>query len=271
MSDVAKSTDFNRLQSIFLTEMENIDYYYINHVQLEPTQTNSEVDSLPLQEEFQEFPKDGFFTKSTRKLGIALGVVGLLLLLVSYAPTIAFEISSILNGASVSEVFKRPFIGFGQVLGSQESGEAQPEYQPPLDKSLPLEPTIKIPSIKVDSRINEASLDNYEEALKQGVWRVTDFGTPYTRSKPTILVAHRYGYLAWSNLFRRKSSFYNLPKLKEGDVVEITWGQRKYVYEVYGGEEGEQITDYTADLILYTCESLTSPVRIFRYARLLQI
>lgn len=252
--------------------MENsIGCYYINQVQMEPTETSSEVGSLPL-EKTQESPRDDFFPKITRRVGIGLGIVGLLLLLINYAPTAAFELGSILSGTSVTEVFKRPFIGFGQVLGSQDTGaEVEEEYQPPIDKSLPLEPQIKIPAIKVDSRIYEASLDNYEEALKQGVWRVTDFGTPYTRSKPTILVAHRYGYLAWSNLFRRKSSFYNLPKLQAGDTVEIIWGQRKYVYEVYGGEEGDEITDYTADLILYTCESLTSPVRIFRYARLLEI
>ncbi|KKS80793.1 MAG: hypothetical protein UV56_C0008G0001, partial [Candidatus Woesebacteria bacterium GW2011_GWC1_43_10b] len=65
--------------------------------------------------------------------------------------------------------------------------------------------------------------------------------------------------------------FYSLPKLKTGDTVEIIWRQRKYLYEVYKEEEGEEITDYSADLILYTCESLSSPVRIFRYARLLEI
>ena len=56
-----------------------------------------------------------------------------------------------------------------------------------------------------------------------------------------------------------------------GDTVEIIWKQRKYVYEIYKEEEGEEISDYTADLILYTCESLKSPIRIFRYARLLEI
>ena len=60
-----------------------------------------------------------------------------------------------------------------------------------------------------------------------------DFGTPLDRTKPVILAAHRFGYLAWTNLYRRKNSFYNLPKLKEGDLVEITYKQRKYTYEIY--------------------------------------
>jgi sortase (surface protein transpeptidase) len=88
---------------------------------------------------------------------------------------------------------------------------------------------------------------------------------------PIILAAHRYGYLAWTDLFRRQNSFYNLPKIKVGDTVEIDWGQRKYTYGVYTTEEGTQITDYSADLILYTCESLTGDERFFVYAHLIQM
>jgi len=36
-------------------------------------------------------------------------------------------------------------------------------------------------------------------------------------------------------------------------------------------EKGEEITDYSADLILYTCEDLSSPIKIIKYARLLEI
>ena len=87
-------------------------------------------------------------------------------------------------------------------------------------------------------------LSDYETALKKGVWRVPNFGDPYNRERPTILAAHRFGYLAWSVKYRLANSFYNLPKLKEGDRVEINWLQRKYVYEVYATGEGEEITDY---------------------------
>ncbi len=144
-------------------------------------------------------------------------------------------------------------------------------YQPRFDPKLPLESTLKINSIGVDTNLTEATLPNFEDALRKGVWRVSDFGSPADRTKPTILVAHRYGYLAWTNIFRRKNSFYNLPKLKVGDTVEITWKQRKYVYEVYAESKGEEISDYQASLILYTCENLNSPVRVFKYARLLEI
>jgi sortase (surface protein transpeptidase) len=128
-----------------------------------------------------------------------------------------------------------------------------------------------IPTLGIETKIGEATYENFEDALKDGVWRAPDFSTPYERENPTILAAHRYGYLAWSNLFRSKSSFYNLPKLEEGEIVKVIWRQREYTFEVYATEEGEKITDYSADLILYTCETLNSPERIFKYARLIEI
>ena len=118
--------------------------------------------------------------------------------------------------------------------------------------------------------IGEGGEKEYEEVLQHGPWRVPDFGTPDDRRLPMILAAHRYGYLSWSNSFRRKHSFFNLPKLKVGDQVTVTWNQRPYVYEIYGGDEGTHISDYSADLILYTCQYLESDRRIFKYARLVR-
>ena len=143
-------------------------------------------------------------------------------------------------------------------------------YLPPLDPLLSKVNRIIIPSIGVDGDVHEATLDNYEAALKEGVWRVSDFGAPNDNSMPIILAAHRFGYLAWTNLFRRENSFYNLPKVKVGDIIEINWQQRHYVYEVYATDTGTAITDYSADLILYTCESLTGNQRFFVYAKLIQ-
>ena len=65
------------------------------------------------------------------------------------------------------------------------------------------------------------------------------------------------------------ASFYNLPKVKVGDIITIDWQQREYKYGVYKTENGEEITDYSADLILYTCINLSGPERVFVYARLI--
>jgi len=83
---------------------------------------------------------------------------------------------------------------------------------------------------------------------------------------PVILSAHRFGYLEWTNEYRRKNSFFNLPKLEEGDEIELIWDQRRFVYRVVRIVEGEEIDDYSTDLILYTCKYLVSPVRVIVYA-----
>jgi sortase (surface protein transpeptidase) len=208
-------------------------------------------------------------TSSLAKIvtGIAKGMAigGILILLASYAPSVWYGLIQASPHAT-AEILAQPVAQSGQSFNVVDK-----TYQPRFDPKLPLESRLKIPSLGVDTIIQEATADNYEEALKKGTWRVSDFGSPADRSLPTILTAHRYGYLAWSNSFRRKNSFYNLPKLKVGDTVEIYWKQRKYVYEVYAQGEGEAISDYSADLILYTCETLNSPIRVFEYARLLEI
>ena len=203
------------------------------------------------------------FLQKTAKI---LLIVGLILAVIAFAPAILYSlnpeatqrISQLLRSTAEKEVATVPTV-------------EEPAYQPAFNSNLPQENRLIIPSAKIDTTVNEADWENYEVALKIGVWRVPDFGTPYGRSRPTIMAAHRYGYLKWSIPYRLKNSFYNLPKAKVGDTVEIIWKQRKYVYEIYKEEEGEEITDYTAELILYTCESLNSPIRIFRYARLLEI
>jgi len=140
------------------------------------------------------------------------------------------------------------------------------------DISLPEGHYLNIPQIKVDTIIWEGEGSNYEKALKKGVWRVGDFADPSKigEGRPMILAAHRFGYLEWSQDFRLKNSFYELPKLKNGDMVEVVWDQIRYTYQIQKIEEGTEITDYSSDLIMYTCKFLVSPVRIFVYATLMK-
>ena len=137
---------------------------------------------------------------------------------------------------------------------------------PPIDESLPKDPYISIPKIGVYSPIS--TISDYTEALKHGAWMVPDYGTPTNKRIPIIIAAHRFGYIYWDAQTRTKVSFYNLPKTKVGDTIEIIWEQRKFTYEIYAGSEGSAIKDYSADLILYTCKYFNTPTRIFRYARL---
>lgn len=156
------------------------------------------------------------------------------------------------------------------IVSVVEAKDTEPEVEekkerplPPLDESLPTENMIKVSSIGVDSKIIENS-DPYKGLLK-GTWIVPDFGRPNQNDLPVIIAAHRFGYTSWSSQFRYTSSFYNLPKTKVGDRVQIIWEQRLYEYEVYKIDDNTQITDYDADLILYTCRMYNSPIRVFRY------
>lgn len=138
---------------------------------------------------------------------------------------------------------------------------------PPFDETLPKKNYIIIPAIGVRSPLSQSS--NYTEVLKKGAWMVNNFPSPDDLKKPVIIAAHRFGYIYWSEVERKEISFYNLPKLKNGDIVEIIWGQRKYTYKIKTSSEGRNITNYGYDLILYTCKLYNSPIRIFKYANLI--
>jgi len=154
---------------------------------------------------------------------------------------------------------------------------------PEVDPSLPAENGLIIDQIGVRGEIHES--ENVQTVLKQGIWRVPNFATPLASPEPSakagipalvqrdtvspspvILAAHRWGYLEWTPAFRKLNSFYNLPRLKVGDTIKIIWDQRLFEYKVYSTETGTRITDYSANLILYTCQLWNSPMRFFVYA-----
>jgi sortase (surface protein transpeptidase) len=136
---------------------------------------------------------------------------------------------------------------------------------PPLNTSLSKTNMIRINKIGVDTKLQEGS--NSEAELKKGPWIVYDFGKPDDQFAPIIIASHRWGAIGWSANDRKTKSFLKLPDLKNGDIVQIIWDQRMYEYKIYAGEENTRITDYDADLILYTCKLYwESPIRIFKYA-----
>lgn len=206
------------------------------------------------------------FAKKIQRVAKIMAVIGFSLILISYGPSILYFAQS--GGKNV--VSKILALTAKDTSKLQGQARIRANYEPAFDPTLSKTNNLSIPSIGVKTPLQEATYENYEDALRRGVWRVSDFGAP-GEAKPVILAAHRYGYLAWTNQFRRENSFFNLPKLKVGDLVTIVWHQRKYTYEIYAEEKGKQISDYSANLILYTCVTLTGEERIFKYARLLEI
>lgn len=197
-------------------------------------------------------------------LSLVLVAIGLIAAGVPLVPIVWYSIKPSVT-SDLARILNEPV-----AVQAEASVRPVDVWQPEKDETLPKGGWLFIPSIGVKTEIIEQPADQYEEALRLGVWRVPDFGTPLKRELPTILVAHRFGYLKWTNQYRREHSFFNLPKLTVGDRVYVAWGQREYVYEVYAADEGIAISDYSADLILYTCQYLESDQRIFRYARLVK-
>lgn len=158
----------------------------------------------------------------------------------------------------------------GGAFQSPKDPEPTPRPLPPQDASLPTGTWLVIPRIGVRTEITPG--EDQETALQDGVWLVPEYGRPGDITQPVIMAAHRYGWQWWWQTdYWKYHSFYNLPQLEPGDIVEVIDDQRKYYYEIYAGEEGEEITDYSADMILYTCKFLSSPLRHFRYARLIDM
>jgi hypothetical protein len=153
----------------------------------------------------------------------------------------------------------------GQI--ATDSAQVKKVYVPTKNPDLPTGDWLVIPRIGVRSELQPT--EDPETALATGIWWVPDFGKPGEMDQPMIVAAHRYGWQWWWKTdYWRYHSFYNLPQTEPGDIVEVISGQRKWLYEIYAGGEGTKITDYEADLILYTCKFLNSPVRYFRYANL---
>lgn len=84
--------------------------------------------------------------------------------------------------------------------------------------------SLVIPSIGVDIPIVEGDTS---KALKLGAWRRPKTGTP-DKGGNTVLTGHRYQYLPPNN-----KTFYNLDKIKIGDLMYVYWDSKKYTYEVF--------------------------------------
>ena len=191
-------------------------------------------------------------------LGFSLLLLSLTLIAIPIFPYIWYRINPTETSNEIQRIKE-------DVVDKKINGNGVPQSDiPPLNEKLPEGYFIVIKSINVNSPISDSK--DYTKALKNGSWIVPEYGTPERDELPIIIASHRFGYASWSNEFRNRVSFYNLPKTKVGDTISIYWNQREYTYKIYAMEESTYISDYSADLILYTCKYFNSPIRIFRYA-----
>lgn len=199
--------------------------------------------------------------KSYATLGIIFWISATVLVLLPSWPHLYYRIFPKTSGELASAIATT--VSLNEASASSSPHNTSPKL-PDIDPSLPKENGLIIDKIGVKGQIHEGT--DWESALKLGVWRVPDFGSPENSSLPIILAAHRWGYLDWSAAFRKLNSFYSLPQLAVGDTVKIIWNQRPYEYKVYSTSTGTKITEYKANLILYTCQLWNSPIRFFVYA-----
>ncbi len=237
------------------------------------------------EKKYQIIYKRGPSTIALVFAGMAIGLWGIFALLSSYPVflyfyyTVAPSTTQLLSTA----LAKTGEESAAEILRQEEPRDLpeEPRSQITRDPSLPEGQYVAIPTLGIDTTVWEASSSAYEEALRKGVWRVPEFGTPDGVSPsassgqnngrlPIILAAHRFGYVDWTQTYREKHSFYKLPDVKVGESIVLTWNQHRYTYKVTKVEEGTEITDYSSDLILYTCKFLVSPIRIVVYADLVE-
>ncbi len=207
--------------------------------------------------------RQSFLVKLINPFLILLAIVSFLMATVLIIPDVYYRIFP----ADIEPVIA---LESGTPLGGDFSQGSQVEKKvelPARNENLPKGNWLIIPRIGVRTQLQ--SSQDPAEALKQGVWMAPDYGQPGgDNDLPIILAAHRFGWeWWWQTDYWKYHSFYQLPDLELGDIVEVISDQRKWTYEIYAGEQGETITDYEADLILYTCKFLNSPLRYFRYAR----
>ena len=155
----------------------------------------------------------------------------------------------------------RAYLWVSARLSKHGEAEASPLITPrvsmansPASVSLPVpeDDTVLITSIDVNAPIVEGETS---KALEQGIWHRPKSSTP-DKGGNTVLVGHRFLYTSGPK------TFYNLDKLKIGDMVTIYWHKIRYDYMVDSilvalptAMEIEQPTAQPT-LTLYTCTPL---------------
>jgi len=204
--------------------------------------------------------------KSFVSIGVFLWLSAIILALLPSWPHLYYRLfpNTSVSLASTIASTVDPVIARSETTKQPPTPEIKSPILPDIDLTLPKENGLIINKIGVKGAIHEGT--DWEKILKQGIWRVPDFGTPEDTNTPLILAAHRWGYLDWSPAFRKLNSFYSLPNIKTDDIIQVVWNQRLYEYKVYSTSTGTKITEYNANLILYTCQMWNSPLRFFVYA-----
>ncbi|MBU1036945.1 sortase [Patescibacteria group bacterium] len=117
---------------------------------------------------------------------------------------------------------------------------------------------LAIPSIGVDMKI--VFDEDGNRALRKGAWHIPNSGTPDNPEgyKNIVFSGHRFLYTSGAN------TFYNLNKVKPGDIIFLYWQEEEYKYQVdnlniVGPDEVSILADTGEQkLTLFTCNPVYS-------------
>lgn len=159
---------------------------------------------------------------------LALAAAGVMLILVfsalGFGPTLPGDVST---PAPASGPLPGKDQGEAQVRIEVEGSEAGTKKGPPSNDSM----TLTVPRLaRVDEVPVTTAPAKNERALDAAALHVQGTGFPWERNSNVYIAGHRIGYPGTeSNLL-----FYDLPKLSEGDLVQLTDARgRNYRYKVF--------------------------------------
>lgn len=104
-----------------------------------------------------------------------------------------------------------------------QTSSSKPPAAKPAPKKIP-DNRIIIKKIGVEAPLVETK--DWKSALRKGMWRVQTTSQP-DKGGNTVITGHRWLYKP-----PHKRTFYNLDKLKKGDLVTVVWYGVKYDYKV---------------------------------------
>lgn len=181
---------------------------------------------------------------------LIVGIIGVILILYPFFPGILFFFQSKSSGDLELPYESR----LTSIIEKSDDEFVE------LDAPIPDENRLVIPKIEVDAEIVTGNTDN---ALLRGVWHRPNTGDP-EQGGNFVLTGHRFRYLPPNN-----TTFYNLDKLVEGDIIIVYYNGVEYDYVVSESfvvlpEQLEVESDLGYNVItLYTCTPLwTSSKRL---------
>ncbi len=149
-------------------------------------------------------------------LVVGLGLVGVGVIIFSLG-----QIDDIGTTSSAVNFFKQLPSGEEPIVKSIITGKQ--DSSPPVYDIGNYDKFLVVPKMGVAAPILEGGI----ERLAEGIWLLPGTSTP-DQGGNTVITAHRWKYKPPD-----PRTFYNIDKMKMGDVITLKWQGKKYYYQVF--------------------------------------